>query len=105
MLVYVYLFNAHGLNFSSWQKMLSPSVFYEYSVNRPIYGEKAHVEAVIRNKTNKAQHGYLTIAVKKELISSESSKDALGNPLIKVKEGGLKIERLICFFHHNHEYV
>ena len=27
-LVYLYLFNAQGLNVSSWQKMLNPSAFY-----------------------------------------------------------------------------
>src|SRR5579864_1277581 len=35
-LVYVYLYNAQGLQFKTWQGMLTPKVFYEYSVNRPI---------------------------------------------------------------------
>lgn len=105
VLVYVYLFNVHGLNFATWQKMISPSVFYEYSVNRPIYSDKAHVEAFIRNKSNKHQHGYLVVAVKKELLLGAAGQDAIGNPLIKIREGALKIERLIVFHHHHHEYV
>ena len=103
-LVYVYLFNVHGLNFATWQKMLTPSVFFEYSINRPIYRDKSHVEAVIRNKPQRAQHGFLMIAVKKELIK-DAGVDAFGNPLIKVREGSLKIERLIAFHHNNQEYV
>src|SRR5262249_5598798 len=42
IIVYVYLYNAQGMTFSTWQKMLSTSVFYEYSVNRPLYLNKAN---------------------------------------------------------------
>jgi CRISPR/Cas system-associated exonuclease Cas4 (RecB family) len=107
-LVYVYLFNAHGIDLKSWIKMLHPSVYYEYSVNRPIYGEKSHIEAVIRNKTSRVQHGYLTVAVKKDLIlrkGDEGFKDNLGNPLLKIKEGSLRPERLMSLTHNDHEYV
>lgn len=106
-LVYVYLFNAQGLALQTWQKMLNPAVFYEYSVNRPIYTEKSHVESFIRGKTNKAQHGYITIAIKKQDISKTeaSSKDIIGNPLIKVKEGSLNFKRMFSFTHNGHDYI
>lgn len=108
-LVYVHLFNAQGMDLKTWQKMLSPSVFYEYSVNRPIYRDKSHIDAFIRSKPNKAQHGYLTVAVKKEKIitdvKGEPAKDPIGHPLIKVKEGSLEVKRLINFMHNEHEYV
>lgn len=107
-IVYVYLYNSQGIKLPTWQKMLNPAVFYEYSVNRPIYAEKSHVEAFIRNKTNKAQHAYLAIVVKKtdsvKSTDEESSKDALGQPLIKVKEGALHFDKLIFFKHSGHEY-
>jgi len=106
-LVYVYLFNAHGMDLQSWIKMLHPSVYYEHSVNRPIYGSKEHVEMVIRNKTNRIQHGYLEIAVKTAAVvqrGGEALKDNLGNPLIKIKEGSLRPERLISFVHNGHQY-
>src|SRR5262245_4444723 len=41
VVVYVHIYNAQGIAFQTWQKMVSPSVFYEYSVNRPIYNEKS----------------------------------------------------------------
>jgi hypothetical protein len=107
VLVYVYLYNTHGLSLQSWLKMLNPSVFYEYSVNRPIYAEKKEVEAYIRTKANKTQHGYLTVAVKKTEIlpgSAELQRDTLGHSLIKVREGSLKAERLIAFTHNGHDY-
>jgi hypothetical protein len=106
-LVYVYLFNAHGIDTQSWMKMLHPSVYYEHSVNRPIYGAKEHVEMVIRNKSNRVQHGYLEVAVKKTAIlnkDDESLKDSLGNPLLKIKEGSLLPERLICLTHNGNLY-
>lgn len=107
-LVYVYLFNAHGIDLQSWVKMVHPSVYYEHSVNRPIYGDKSHIEAVIRNKTNRIQHGYLTFAIKKNFIlrkDDEAPKDALGHPLLKIKEGTLKPDRLISLTHNGHTYV
>lgn len=107
-LVYVYLFNAHGIDIKSWVKMVHPSVYYEHSVNRPIYAAKEHVEAVIRGKANRIQHGFLTIAMKKAAIlkqGDDAPKDNIGNPLLKIKEGSLKPERLISLTHNGHTYV
>lgn len=107
-LIYIYLFNAHGIDVSSWLKMLHPSVYYDHSVNRPIYGEKEHVEAVIRSKTNRIQHGYLTMAVKKDQIirqGDEAKKDSLGHPLLKIKEGALQPNRLVSFTHNGTDYT
>ena len=107
-IVYVYLFNAHGHILRTWQNMLIPKVFYEYSVNRPIYGEKDHVESVVRAKTNRAQHAYLVIAVKKIDIfkyeNHSSPKDVYGNIIFKVKEGSLDFNRLISFVHNGIDY-
>jgi hypothetical protein len=111
VLVYVYIFNAHGLVLQTWQKMLSPSVFYEYSVNRPVYAEKAHVETFIRSRaSNKAQHGFLTIAIKKTDIQPlpkevKAAVDILGSPLIRIREGSLKPDKMFAFTYQEHEYV
>lgn len=107
--IYVYIFNAQGLVLQTWQKMLNPSVFYEYSVNRPAYAEKAHVESFIRSRTSKAQHGFLTIVVKKSDIlptvaGLEPVVDSIGNPLIKIKEGSLKFTKMHSFTHQENEY-
>jgi intracellular multiplication protein IcmQ len=108
VIVYVYLYNAQGLVLQTWHKMVNPSVFYEYSVNRPIYLDKTHVEAFIRTRTNKVQHGYLSIAVKKQDIlpvaEVNQSKDAIGNIVIKVKEGSLHFDKLIAFIQGDHTY-
>lgn len=106
-LVYVYIFNAHGMDFSSWIKMLHPSVYYEYSVNRPIYGSSQHVDSLIRSKAKRVQHGYMAVAVKKTAIISTpetANKDQLDNPLVKLKEGSLRPERLISFTHNDIQY-
>ena len=107
-LVYVYLFNAHGIDLRTWVRMLHASVFYEHSVNRPIYGEKEHIEALIRSKTNRIQHGYLTVAVKRDLIINKgdyATLDSIGNPVLKIKEASLKPERLMRFTHNGNDYV
>ncbi len=109
VLVYVYLYNAQGLAFQTWQKMVSPSVFYEYSVNRPVYTDKSHVEAFIRSRPNKNQHGYLTVVLKKQDIlvvaDPQLVKDSIGNPLVKIREGSLIFNQLRAFTHNNHEFI
>ncbi len=110
ILSYIHLYNAQGLNFRTWQGMITPKAFFDFSVNRPIYQEQSHIEAFIRSKTNKVQHAYLTVAMKKDRILPGPSpaegglKDALGNPLIKVKEGALRYERMISFTHNDEVY-
>ncbi len=106
-LIYVYLYNAHGNVLKTWQKMLTPTVFYEYSINRPIYIEKSAIEAFIRAKPNKLQSGYLTMIIKKQDIAksiSENLKDTMGNILIKVKEGSLHFDRFVSFTHNGYDY-
>lgn len=101
---YIYLFNAQGLDIKSWQKMLNPAVYYEYSVNRPIYTSQADIDAMIRTKTNKAQHGSIAIRIHKNDILNDEAKDALGNTLIKVREGSLKYDQVVGFTHNGQQY-
>lgn len=107
--VYIYLFNSQGLDMQSWRKMVSPDVFYEYSVNRPIYSDKEHIDKFIATKPTRTQHGYLAVSIKKDMIlpvddKNKETKDAIGNVLIRVKEGALKINRVVAFVHNNIEY-
>jgi Dot/Icm secretion system protein (dot_icm_IcmQ) len=103
---YVYLYNSQGATLSTWTNMLTPKLFYEYSVNRPIYLDKYHIESLIKSKANRVQHSYLTVAIKQQdLINSEKeSKDALGNAVLKVREGSLKFERFIAMTHNDQDY-
>jgi hypothetical protein len=107
--MYVYLFNAHGLQLETWFKMLSPAVFYDHSINRPIYQDKAQVDSFIGRKPNPMQHGYLTVIVKSQDILPVSVdaplKDMYGYPLFKVKEGALHFDKCIAFTHNGHEYT
>ncbi len=106
VLIYVYLYNTHGLVLQTWQKMLNPAVFYEYSVNRPIYPDQTSIDSFIRTKSNNAQHGYLTVIINKsDILLTAENKDAIGNSIIKVKEGSLSPNKLVSFTHNNHEYV
>ncbi len=107
MRVYVYLYNANGVVLSAWQNLLTPKVFYEYSVNRPIYTEESHIQMLLRSKTNKTQHAYLTVAVKTaHVIKSETGpKDSLGNSLVKIKEGSLSFEKFLRFTFNEQDYV
>lgn len=107
VLVYVYLFNAQGLSLQTWRKMVHPSVFYEHSVNRPVYMDKTQIETMIRGKSNPVLHGYLTVAVKKSDVipkRDDSAKDSLGNPLIKIREGSLSSGGLMSFTHNGNVY-
>jgi hypothetical protein len=97
VIVYVYLFNAHGVTLKTWQNMLIPQVFYEYSVNRPIYSEKNQINALIRSKANPNQHGYISVAIK--AIDIQKPGDT-----VKIKEGSLSLSRVISFTHNEIDY-
>ncbi|HVY53068.1 MAG TPA: type IVB secretion system protein IcmQ [Gammaproteobacteria bacterium] len=106
ILVYVHLYNAQGLSVRTWQSIITPKAFFDFSVNRPIYKERSHVLSFIQAKPNRAQHGFLTIAVKVDRITSdENLKDPMGYSLVKVKEGSLRCEKLLCFTHNENEYT
>jgi hypothetical protein len=103
--VYVYLYNAQGILIQTWKNMLIPKLFYEYSINRPIYGKKDEIEQLVRTKVNKVQHGYLAVVVKKNSIIPTDVKDAFGGQIIKVKEGSLHLDRLVAFTHNDIDYT
>jgi len=104
--VYIYLYNAQGLTVASWRNMLTRKLLYEYSINRPIYANKHHIESLIKSKTNREQHGYLAIKVlTQNVISQESpTKDALQNDIIKVREGAFRFENILAFTHNDIHY-
>lgn len=102
--VYVHLFNSKGSVLKSWVSLLNPSVFYEYSVNRPIYTDKRAIESLLLSKKNKLQHAYLTIAVKSKDIIPFAESNASPTEIAKVKEGTLHFEQLISFTHDNQDY-
>ena len=107
VLIYVYLYNAQGTILRSWSTLLTPRVFYEYSVNRPIYSEKNHVESLLKTKANKHQHAYLTVKISPHDILTTvdtGPKDAQGNPVIKIREGSLLFENLVAFTHNGQDY-
>ncbi|OGT55180.1 MAG: hypothetical protein A3F43_01810 [Gammaproteobacteria bacterium RIFCSPHIGHO2_12_FULL_42_10] len=104
--VYVYLFNAQGVQLDTWIKMLSPGTFYDHSINRPIYQEAAHIEGFIKRKSDPMQHAYLIIRVnKKDIIETNVRKDAYDYPLIRVKEGSLLFRKRVSLTHHGHTYL
>lgn len=108
VVVYVYLYNAQGAMLRTWLTLLTPRVFYEYSVNRPIYGQKNEIESLIRSKANPQQHGYLAVRVsQKDLMAlkNPASMDVIGNPLLKIREGSLRFENFVAFTHNGHDYV
>ena len=107
VIVYVYLFNAKGAALSSWESMLTPKLFYEYSVNRPIYADRVAIDALIREKADKRQHACFSVTVKSSdiiLSGGGASKDSGGSSLIKVREGGLSFDKLNAFFCDEGEY-
>jgi len=99
--VYVYLFNAQGSVLSSWGKLLARRALLDHSINRPIYTELNDIEELLRTKKELANHGYLEVIIKNEHILSDSKsfafRDALDHPLLRLKQGALKSEKIVRF--------
>lgn len=106
--VYVYLFNILGRKLSAWYHLLSQQALMEHSVNRPIYGRREHIEELLRSKQSLEQHAYLAVSVDPEDITMDMTdsvlKDNLGNPLVRVRQGALKLEGVKYFHHMEHDY-
>lgn len=104
--VYVHLFNSQGIQLDAWKHMVKPDVMYEYTVNRPIYGEQMHIESFISGRPNREQHAYLAVAVKKDAVikGGEEKMDPVGKPLVRLKEGALKHNRIQAFVHQEKQY-
>lgn len=102
--VYIYLFNAQGSVLANWLNMLTPNAILEYSVNRPIYSEKAAISNLIHQKANQAQHAYITIPVSKTAILTETVADNLDGKVIKLVERSLDPSRMIAFTHTDIDY-
>jgi intracellular multiplication protein IcmQ len=106
--VYVYLFNAQGSILKTWQKLLLPGALVEHSVNRPIYAEKEQIENVMRAKPNQTKLAYLEIMVNKDdilqLATGNAMKDQHGYPLLRLRQGALKVENIKNFVHNGKTY-
>jgi intracellular multiplication protein IcmQ len=107
--VFVHLFNNKGKVLSRWEPMLSPRNLMEYSVNRPIYAEQSQVEIYIRSRPNDDEHAFLMMKIEQSDVLRDSDVavncDSLGQPLLKLKEGSLKEQGLVYFFHKNASYI
>lgn len=107
--VFIHLFNNKGKVLSRWEAMLSPRQLAEYSVNRPIYAEQKQVEAYIRSRPHDDEHAFLMMKIEQSDVlqgdESTSNYDSLGHPLLKLKEGALKEQGLIYFFHKGTCYL
>ncbi|MDX1901821.1 MAG: type IVB secretion system protein IcmQ [Gammaproteobacteria bacterium] len=102
--VYIYLYNAQGIQVRTWAALLTPKALYEHSVNRPVFFDKKSVEDVLRSKSNVAQHAYLTMHIAEDDIIPPLPEES-GIPAIKVREGSLKLEQLISLTHNGQEYI
>lgn len=107
--VYVYLYNANGRLLSRWETMLSPRNLFEYSVNRPIYETQKHVDVYIRSRPHDDEHAFLVMKIEKSdvirLADDAMRQDNLGQPLLKLKEGALREDGLVYFYHRDSRYV
>lgn len=98
--VFVHLFNAGGERVSRWCGLLTQKAVYEYSVNRPVYARKKHVELFIESKPPEDHHAYVSFKVAKENIIggldvTNGNVDAIDQPLLKLKEGAISLNNLI----------
>lgn len=107
ILIYVYLFNSQGGVVKTWQRLLSQDALMEHSVNRPIYINKDEILKVLEYKTDKLQHSYLEVAIRKYDIVKPTSgpiKDQNGFDLLKIRQSSLKVENIYSFFHNGKVY-
>lgn len=108
VIVYVYLFNGNGVELSSWHSMFTKDALFAYSVNRPIYLKKEHIDNLLQSRLPLENNAALAVAVKKtDVIVQEEAAfalDPLEQPLIRVREGAFSRNKIQYFQHNRQQY-
>lgn len=101
--VYVSLYQQDGRSILKWQASLL--ALNSCSFGRPIYLEEEFARALIVNKGEPQEEGYVVVAVKDDDVlqmpEDKLAKDALGNPITVLKPGSLLMENVVEFVHYN----
>lgn len=103
--VFISVYQAEGTNLQQWNHTLKSLM--EYSISRPVYGNEETVKALIRSKTDKQKEGYVVVYIQEENIirmPGKEASDRLGNELLTLKTGAVKLENIIEFVHCNQSY-
>lgn len=107
-LIYVSLFNFQGDKLNTWGKLLNAQALFDHSVNRPIYSSQEDIDTMLRSKANKNQQAYIEVRIKKDDILTTDSvnafTDPFGYPLLRIKQGALKVENIQAFFYMSKKY-
>jgi intracellular multiplication protein IcmQ len=102
--VYISLYQAESDRLDRW--FSSIKMLASYGVSRPVYASEEEIQHMIRDKQSRSD-AYVSIWVKKTDILPAvglPSKDRWGYPLLSLREGSIRLENIIAFFHSNEEY-
>jgi len=106
IIIYVYLFNIHGKNITSWEKSLSPQMLNEYSINRPIYIHLKDIQELLRNKSTPEYHAYLKVIINKsDILATDPIYNQYNHQLIRLKQNTIKKENIISLHHQDQDYI
>lgn len=106
ILVYVSIYQSDPLNMIKWENTLK--TIREYSITRPIYSSKAHVEEAIRSKQGSFNEGYVSVYIKKEDVippyAGKKVEDRWGHELLTLRDGSLLPINILEFVHNDRKY-
>ena len=105
--VYISLYSADGMNFASWERILSN--LPKQMISRSIYADENDIKAAIAMKDNKTNEAYVSLCVNKSsILTIDSNKqlvDKLGKPLLTLKDRIITLDSLGRFVHSTGEYL
>lgn len=104
--VFISMYQMEGNNLQKWYVTLKS--LDEYSISRPVYREEEHIRAMVRAKPDAQREAYVAIFVKNENIINlppgRIATDKLGNELLTLKTGAVKLDNIIEFVHGEQRY-
>lgn len=104
LMVYVHLFHSQGQTMRSWRALLSPDIFRECSINRPVYLEQSHVNNLMAANKDKLNHACVVVKIKKSEVKEGDVRDEYNQPLLKLKAGALDPKNIVSFIHDERPY-
>lgn len=103
--IYVSLYQADPYNLKKWENTLR--TIREHSINRPLYRDEEHVQAMLRVKAS-PNEGYVAIYIQPtDIIPPYAGKlieDRLGHELLTLRDNSLTPDNIIEFVHLGKRY-
>lgn len=101
MLVFISLHQQDGCNLTGWE--LTLCALESGSISRPIYEKEEQAKQLVSARAASLNEGYCLVKVQKGDVLPVERRDNLGQKLLSLRKGAVKLENVLRFVHFNQD--